>query len=114
MGVPDHLLSHTVTLIRPASVPDDYGNTTRDYGATATRTDIRAWMQQDQRQEARTDGREAAIQAWLMVTNHGDVQRHDRVEHGAITFEVEGPAEPVSTPAAGTHHIEATLRVVDG
>lgn len=113
MGVPDYLLPHTVTLVRPSLVPDAHGNDVRDYGVTATRTAIRAWMQQDQRQEARSDGREAAIQDWLMVTNHADVQRHDRVEFGALTFDVEGPPEPTSTPA-GPHHTETTLRVVDG
>lgn len=113
MGVPDHLLPHTVMVVRPALVPDDYGNTRRDYGETATRTEIRAWMQQDHRSEARTDGREAGIQAWLMVTNHGDLLRRDRIEFNGTTFEVEGPPEPVATPA-GSHHTEATLRVVDG
>lgn len=113
MGIPDHLLPHAVTLVRPALVTDEYGNVTRDYGPSATRTAIQAWMQQDQRQEARSDGREAAVQAWLMVTNHPDVQRHDRVEFGTTTFDVEGPPEPAHTPA-GFHHTEATLRVVDG
>lgn len=114
MGVPDQLLPHPVTLVRPALVPDDYGNTKRDYSqGVATRTVLMAWMQQDQRQEARTDGREAAVGAWLMLTNHEDVARFDRVEFGTTTFEVEGPPEPVYTPA-GFHHTEATLRVVDG
>lgn len=116
MGVPDHLLPHTVTLVRPAQVTDDYGNVTRDYSeGVATRTELRAWMQQDNREEARSDGREAAIQKWLMLTNHLDVQRHDRIEYGALTLglDVEGPPEPVSTPA-GPHHLEATLRAVDG
>lgn len=114
MGVPDRLTPRTVTLVRPALVPDDYGNDKRDYSeGMATRTPIEAWMQQDDREEARSDGREAAIQLWLMVTNHPDVARHDRVEDGALTFDVEGPPEPVYTPA-GFHHTEATLRVVDG
>lgn len=113
MGVPGYLLPHTVTLVRPASVSDEYGNVKRDYGAAATRTVIKAWMQQDSGSENRSDGRESAVQNWLMVTNHADVQRFDRTEFNGITFEVEGPPKPASTPLA-VHHTEATLRVVDG
>lgn len=113
MGVPDHLLPHTVTIVRPVLVPNAHGNATPDYGEAASRTTIQAWLQQDTRQETRSEGREAAIQAWLMVTNHADVLRGDRAEYGALTFDVEGPPEPVFTPA-GFHHVEATLRVVDG
>lgn len=114
MGIPDRLLPHTVAIVRPALVPDAYGNKIRDYSqGIAARTTVRAWMQQDNREEARSDGREAAIQKWLMLTNHPDVLRGDRVEYGALTYDVEGPPEPVFTPA-GFHHLEATLRVVDG
>lgn len=113
MGVPDPLLPQTVTIVRPALVPNAHGNVTPDYGEAATRTTVQAWMQQDMRQEARSDGREAAIQAWLMVCNHPDVLRGDRVEYGALTLDVEGPPELVYTPA-GFHHTEATLRVVNG
>ncbi len=113
MGVPDALLPHDVTIVRPATTTDSHGNDVRDYGAGATRTEMRAWMQQDRRTEPRTDGRDPLEQAWLMVTNDDDVQGLDRVEWGEQTFEVEGPPEPVHTPA-GYHHTESTLRAVAG
>lgn len=114
MGIPDGLLPHAVTLVRPATVPDAHGNDITDYSdGVAVHTPIAAWVQQDSRTETRPDGREAAIQVWLMLTNHADILRGDRVVHGALTFDVEGPPEPVHTPA-GYHHTEATLRVVEG
>lgn len=113
MGIPDSMLPHEVTIVRPATTTDAYGNDVRDYGVAATRTEIRAWMQQDRRAEPREDGRDPLEQAWLMLTNHEDVQGLDRVEWSGPTFEVEGPPEPAYTPA-GFHHTEATLRVVTG
>lgn len=113
MGVPDHLLPHQVTIVRPAIGADSYGNQTYDYAGGATRTTVAGWMQQDRRTEPRSDGREPLDQDWLLVTNHTDVQGRDRVEWSGPTMEVEGPPEPVYTPA-GAHHVEATLRVVSG
>jgi hypothetical protein len=117
MSLPAHLLPHTVTLVRPASTADAYGNTVYDYGAGATRTAITAWIQQDSRTEPREDGRDALVQAWLVLTNHADILGTDRIEWtgpaGALVFEVDGPPEPTYTPA-GLHHTEATLRVVTG
>lgn len=113
--VPAHLLPHQVTIVRPAITINQYGNQTYDYGAGATRTTVAAWMQQDHRQEPRSDGREPLEQRWLIVTNHQDVQGRDRIEWSETppVFEVEGPPEPVYTPT-GYHHQEATLRVVAG
>lgn len=113
MGVPDAMLPHTVTVVRPADVTDDYGNTVRDYGVAATRTDVLAWLQQDHRSEPRSNGRDPLEQLWLLVTNHADVQGIDRIEHDGTTYEVEGPPEPVYTPT-GYHHLEATLRIFAG
>lgn len=112
--LPAHVLPHTVSVVRPATATDDYGNVTRDYGDAATRTEISAWMQQDRRTEPRDDGRDPLEQRWLLVANHADIQGRDRIEWtDHPTFEVEGPPEPAYTPA-GYHHVEATLRVVAG
>ena len=113
MGVPDGLLVHQVTIVRPATSTDAYGNTTRDYGAGATRTTVAGWMQQDQRTEPHEDGRDSLEQRWLLITDHEDIQGYDRVEWDGPTMEVDGPPEPAYTPA-GYHHTEATLRVVEG
>jgi hypothetical protein len=113
MGIPEHLLPHTVTLVRPAETAEGYGNTAYDYGDDATRTDIAAWLQQDKRAEPISDGRDPLIQVWLLITNHEDVRGRDRIEVGATTYQVEGPPEPVYTPG-GLHHVEATLKAVAG
>lgn len=118
MGVPAAMLPQRVTRVRPAESTDGYGDTTYDYGAGAARTTgIPAWLQQDNRSEPRTDGREPLVQLWLMVTNEPDWTGRDQVEWtgpgGPVVFAVEGPAEPVYTPG-GAHHTELTLRVVEG
>jgi hypothetical protein len=118
MGVPGRLLPHTVTIVRPATTTDIYGNTTYDYGAGATRTSMAAWMQQNSRTEPLSNGRDPLVQDWLMITNEADVQGYDRIEWtdqagNNLTFEVDGPPAPVYTPA-GYHHTETTLKVVAG
>jgi len=116
--VPDRLLVHDVVVVRPATSTDAYGDVELDYGASATRTSIRAWLQQDQRDETFRDGRAPLDQRWLLVTNETDVAGRDRIEWadhpaGSVTFEVDGPPEPAYT-GAGLHHLEAGLRVVEG
>lgn len=118
MPIPESLLPHTVTLVRPAQSADAYNNVTYSYGAGATRTEISAWLQQDQRTETFPDGRAPLDQRWPLITNHDDVRAKDRIEwadhpQGAVTFDIDGPPEPAYTPA-GFHHTEATLRLVDG
>jgi hypothetical protein len=120
MGIPARGLPHTVTRVRPATSPDGYGDTTYDYGAGATRTEIDAWIQQDQRSEKYADGRTTNEQNWLLMSNDADldVVTTDQIEwadhpSGAMTFTVEGPPEPLYTPA-GFHHWETTLRVLAG
>jgi hypothetical protein len=116
--VPDRLLVHSVTVVHPAETVDAYGNADYDYGVAATRISIRGWLQQDQRDETLTEGRDPLDQRWLLVTNVGTIDGNDRIEWGghpagAITFAVDGPPEPAYTPA-GFHHVEATLRIVEG
>ncbi|MEU6204590.1 hypothetical protein ABZ814_13495 [Micromonospora musae] len=113
MGVPDSLLPHTITRVRPAQSTDAHGNTVYDYGEAAARKAMRGWVQQDRRSEPREDGRDPLEQRWLLVTNDQDIQGRDRIEWSGPTMEVEGPPEPVFTPA-GYHHLESTLRVVAG
>jgi hypothetical protein len=119
-AVPGTLLPHTVTLVRPAVSTDAYGSDEYDYGEAATRTSIAAWLQQDRRQAVTgvaDEGRAPQDQRWLMVTNRTDVRALDRVEWtgpaGPLTFETDGPPEPVFTPR-GSHHTEVGLRIITG
>lgn len=113
MGLPAHLLTTTVTKVRPASTTDSHGNTVLDYGAAATRTTDVAWVQQDSGTEPLAEGRDPLQRDWLLMTNDLDVRGRDRYEIGALTFEVDGPPASVTTPA-GFHHTEAQLKAVDG
>lgn len=118
------LQTQTLTRVRPSSSTDAYGNRVLSYGGTATRTSFIGWMQQDMRVEARPDGRNPAEQRWLLVCNLADLDTDDRIEWpaghpaGSLTFAVEGPPEPAYRPpgtgAAGFHHVEATLRLLEG
>lgn len=112
--IPAHLLPHTVQRIRPATSTDAHGNQSRNYTVPpAASKDIAAWLEQDDRKESREDGREPLEQRWLFMTNDEDVQGLDRIVFGALTFEVEGPPGSLYRPT-GFHHLEATLRKVDG
>ncbi len=112
--IPDHLLLQTVQRIRPATTTDTYGNQARNYMVPpAASKDMAAWLQQDNRKEPISEGRDPLEQVWLLITNETDIQGYDRIVFGAQTFEVEGPPAPVYTPA-GFHHVEATLRAVAG
>ncbi|MFE2909972.1 hypothetical protein ACFXGC_36750 [Streptomyces olivaceus] len=119
-AVPGHLLPHTVTLIRPVQVTDAYGSTDYDYGPAATRTPIRAWLQQNIRRElsgVSQDGRITQDERWLLVTNHPDVRPRDRFEWtgptGPLRFETDGPPAPTYTPR-GLHHTEVALAIITG
>lgn len=112
MGIPAYMLPQSVTRIRPSTSTDTYGNTTYNY-AGGSSTSMAAWLQQDNRAEPLSDGRDPLEQAWLMITNDADVLGRDRVTFGTTTFEVQGPPEAVYTPG-GYHHTESTLRVVAG
>ena len=118
MGVPDHLLIHDIVVVEPAETTDTYGDTDYDYGPTATRRSIKAWLQQDRRTEPRTEGRDPLDQRWLLVTNDDGLTGRSRFEWadhpaGPVVFKLEGPFEPTYSPA-GLHHSEATLRILDG
>ena len=111
--IPDRLLPLTAALIRPALGSDRYGNTTVDYTGAATRTPIRAWIEQTSASEPLADGRDPAMTGWLLITNHLDIAARDRIEHDGRVLEVDGLPAPVHTPA-GVHHLEARLKSVEG
>lgn len=119
--VPDRLLVQTVTVVEPAEVVDAYNDVTYDYDA-GTRTEIKAWLQQDQRIEQFRDGRDPLDEKWLLVTNYTPISGHARIEWadhpgGPVVFSVDGPTEPAYAPmstGSAVHHLEAQLRLVSG
>lgn len=117
--IPTDLLLHTVTRIRPAVGTDAWNATTLDYDAGATRTaGLTVRIQQDTRAEVYLDGRTPAEQRWTMFANDTDWNRTDRVEwdegpDGLLVFEIFGEPEPTYDNDS-LHHLEATLRIVDG
>ena len=122
--IPPWLLMHTVTVVKPAATTDAHGNSVDDWG-NATRVTLApagvnggAHLQQIQRLEYRPDGRNPEEQRWTMFSTYSAVNPGDRVEwadhpSGTVTFEVEGPPAPWWEPT-GYHHLETTLRVLDG
>lgn len=113
MGVPAHLLTQEFTRVRPAETTDGYNNTKLDYGVAASRETAMGWLEQSNRTEPQTDGRDPLVQTWLLITNYADIRGRDRIEYAGSMFEVDGPPSPVPIPG-GIHHYEVTLRVVDG
>lgn len=114
MGIPAHLMPQTFTRVRPATTVDRYNNTVADYGVAASRvTDIPGWLEQTSGTEPAEAGRDPLQRTWLLITNYTDVLGRDRIEVGALAFDVEGPPQPVYTPA-GLHHYEIQLRVTEG
>jgi hypothetical protein len=111
--IPERLLPITVTKIRPAQTTDRYGNTVYDYVAAATRTPMKAWIDQSGASEDTPDGRDVIDGSWKLITNDTDVDAADRIEWAGAVYELDGPAWPVYTPA-GLHHLEARLQRVEG
>lgn len=124
--LPGRLLPHEVTIVAPATSTDSYGNTVYDYGAGASRTAARAWLQQDQRTLVTQVGADPLEERWLMATNHSPVPRRARIEwaghpEGAVVFELDGRPGPAYNPLAmaaansgDPHHTELTLKIVNG
>jgi hypothetical protein len=115
IGVPEALLIHTVTIVEPAAVTDAYQNTDYSYGPEATRTQVKAWMQQDARSIVTDDGGTPLEARWLLITNERDIGRRAHIEWAGIVFELDGqPAPTFAGLAAAQHHTELALRVIDG
>lgn len=123
MGIPEYLLVHTVTRVRPGVETDSYNNEVFNYefdpGPALTK-EIKAWIQQDQRTQMSQEniarqGRYPAEERWLFISNDEDVrwQDHVVVPELGLTFHVYAQPEPTYSPS-GFHHLEATLRIVEG
>lgn len=116
MAIPDYLLVHTVIRLRPAVAVDAYNNAILDYEDGITK-EMQVWLQQDNRNMLTQDanarqGRYAADQRWLLISNDDDILWQDRIIFDGKTFVVYAQPEPTYTPN-GYHHLEATLQIVD-
>ena len=90
------------TVIHPAKVEDGYGDERLDYGDAATRVDDvpgYAWLSLVNSSE-NTNGRDAQIGEWTLITTYEALTGRDRIERDGETFEVDGPpAKLVAWPA---------------
>lgn len=110
--IPERLLPTTATLRRAAATVDPYGNAGPDW-ANATTSTITCRIEQVQRSETDDETREALVGTFRLFTNALTVAGRDRVVAGGVTYEVAGPPAVVADGAT-SHHLEATLRVVEG
>lgn len=113
-------LVHDITIVRPGTTTDRYGNVTKDW-TTATRRTVKGWVsQQGSIGNPATledlKGREAQVSNWILyLLPDEDVNGFDRIEWEGITFEAEGPINPAWSPRLKRrHHIEIQLKVVEG
>lgn len=110
--IPARVLRDQITVVRASSSTDRYGNETTSWD-TAARHELWAWIEQASASES-LDNRDQLASDWLaIVAPDADIEGRDRVEWDGKTFEVIGPPTPRDT-LTGPHHIEATLRWIEG
>lgn len=106
-------LPHTVILVTPATTTDRRGDSSLDYGVSASRASVPGWMQEQQASET-VDDRDVRVSTWrLFSTATPTLNALQRVEWNGSTFEVVGRPNHLSTPR-GYHHTEAELRLAEG
>jgi hypothetical protein len=110
--MPDHLLPYTAVLEQPTTMTDSRGDETLTWDSP-TRTTIRAWVDQQSTTETDDETRNVRSSNALLVTNHLNVNADDRLVVDGETWTVQGRPRKVPT-LAGIHHLEATLRLVQG
>jgi len=110
--IPARVLRDTITRLRATTTTDRYGNVASSWD-TAARQQLPAWIEQAAASES-LDNRDQLASDWLAIlAPDADLQGRDRVEWDGKTFEVIGPPTPRNT-LTGPHHIEATLRWIEG
>jgi hypothetical protein len=111
VDVPDRLLPHTITVIRPTSTTNAYGTQVLLYDGPGTTG--RAHVQPEigtEFNEARTG---ASIQM-RVYTRDLDLAALDRVIFLGEAYDVVGAARPYRPRGDAVHHYEATMVRVEG
>lgn len=110
------LYEQTVTVVRPATTTDRYGNKKRDYGPAAERIPVdRVNVQPSGGSSEDTDDKQVTVTGWLLISAPGtlpDLRDTDRIEFEGMTLEVTGKVGRWPVPTA-MRHIEAQLKEVD-
>lgn len=110
--MPAHLMIQGVTLEKPTTSTDSRGDVTYSFDQPK-RVKITAWIDQQSTTEVDDESRNARSSNALLVTNYLDMQAQDRVIYDGNTWTVQGRPRAVPT-LVGIHHLEATLRLVEG
>lgn len=107
-------MTQPVTLIKPATSSNRYGETMPDWSAPPEATvDEAGWMTRTGTEEM-AEGREAITDTWeLSLPFPSALDETMRVVHEGATYEVRGSIQVTRTPAA-PHHVVAQLRRVNG
>lgn len=105
---------HDVTLLRPATSTNRYGDTVADWSAPPADTfNEKGWFTRTATSEM-AEGREAITDdAELTLMGDSALDETMRVVHRGNTYEVRGSIQRADTPE-GTHHLTAQLRKVAG
>lgn len=111
------LYRQSITIVRPGTGSDAYGNEQPDWGAGATRSVVDGVNVQPAGGSLEdTDDRQMAVTGWRLFTPRGmdlDLRETDRVELDDVQLQVAGKVARWPAPGGGVHHIEADLREVD-
>lgn len=111
MGAPV-IFPHTVTIVRPASGVDGYGDPSEDWGQT-TSTWSAAWVQPRSTSEV-NGGRTAVLTEWMaFLPEDAPIAAGDRLVWEGRTYEVDGEPAVLWNPS-GPHHVEASLKRITG
>ncbi|HEY9370370.1 hypothetical protein [Streptomyces sp.] len=111
------LFLQSITIVRPATVTDEYGNEQDDWGPGATRIPVDGVNVQPQGGSVEdTDDRQVTVTGWRLYTPRRmdlDLRETDRIESDGMTLQVTGEVARWPAPGGGVHHIEADLKEVD-
>jgi hypothetical protein len=111
------LYEQSITIVRPGSAQDEYGNEKDDWGAGADRITVDGVNVQPMGGSSEdTDDRQVVVTGWRLFTPRGmdlDLRETDRVEAWGTTMQVIGKVARWPAPGGGVHHVEADLQEVD-
>ena len=109
----DALLVHTVTIVHPGTTTDGYGDTVADWSGATEETSPARVTQRTATED--NNGRAATITEWrLLLPATATIAAADRVTWNGDTFEVVGDPVEAVRRSATVHHVEVTLRKVEG